>query len=305
MMSQHYEIHLRANHQVGLYLLLFKKFSLKKAEERFPCLSDRSNIVVIADEAHRSQYGFDAMLDRDGKFKYGYAQHLRDALPNATFIGFTGTPIESGDKDTRSVFGDYISIYDIEDAVRDGATLPIYYESRLAKIDLDSATMKEIDDEIAGITKQDESSDKEKFKSKWSTLEKLVGAKARVQQIAADIVTHFEDRTASIDGKGMIVAMSRHIAVDLYNEIVAIRPDWHSEDPKKGAIKVIMTGSASDDASMQPHIYLKQVKKDIEKRIKDVDDELKLVIVRDMWLTGFDAPSLHTMYIDKPMKSQT
>jgi len=179
----------------GIIFTTIQKFSLKKEEDRFPCLSDRSNIVVIADEAHRSQYGFDAMLDKDGKFKYGYAQHLRDALPNATFIGFTGTPIESEDKDTRSVFGDYISIYDIEDAVRDGATLPIYYESRLAKIDLNSDTLKEIDREIAGITEQSETSDsdREKFKSKWSTLEKLVGAKARVQQIAKDIVTHFED----------------------------------------------------------------------------------------------------------------
>lgn len=287
----------------GIIFTTIQKFSLKKEESRFPILSDRSNIVVIADEAHRSQYGFDAMLDKDGKFKYGYAQHLRDALPNATFIGFTGTPIESEDKDTRAVFGDYISVYDIEDAVRDGATVPIYYESRLAKLDLNAEILKEIDKEVGDLDIGDELSDRERFKSKWSALEKLVGSEPRIKQIAQDIVTHFEDRTATIDGKGMIVAMSRQIAVDLYDAIVAIRPSWHSADPTKGAIKIIMTGSASDEAKLQKHIYSKQVKKDLEKRIKDVDDELKLVIVRDMWLTGFDAPSMHTMYIDKPMKS--
>lgn len=287
----------------GIIFTTIQKFGLKKEERRFPILSDRSNIVVIADEAHRSQYGFDAMLDKDGKFKYGYAQHLRDALPNATFIGFTGTPIESEDRDTRAVFGDYISVYDIEDAVRDGATVPIYYESRLAKLDLNSEILKEIDKEVGDLDIGDEVSDRERFKSKWSALEKLVGSEPRIKQIAQDIVTHFEDRTAVIDGKGIIVAMSRHIAVDLYDAIISLRPDWHNEDPTKGAIKIIMTGSASDDAKLQKHIYSKQVKKDLEKRIKDVDDELKLVIVRDMWLTGFDAPSMHTMYIDKPMKS--
>ncbi|MCT7594238.1 type I restriction endonuclease subunit R [Aliarcobacter butzleri] len=287
----------------GIIFTTIQKFGLKKEESRFPVLSDRSNIVVIADEAHRSQYGFDAMLDKDGKFKYGYAQHLRDALPNATFIGFTGTPIESEDRDTRAVFGDYISVYDIEDAVRDGATVPIYYESRLAKLDLNSEILKEIDKEVGDLDIGDEVSDRERFKSKWSALEKLVGSEPRIKQIAQDIVTHFEDRTAVIDGKGIIVAMSRHIAVDLYDAIVALRPDWHNEDPTKGAVKIIMTGSASDEAKLQKHIYSKQVKKDLEKRIKNVDDELKLVIVRDMWLTGFDAPSMHTMYIDKPMKS--
>ena len=287
----------------GIIFTTIQKFSLKKEESRFPILSDRSNIVVIADEAHRSQYGFDAMLDKDGKFKYGYAQHLRDALPNATFIGFTGTPIESEDKDTRAVFGDYISVYDIEDAVRDGATVPIYYESRLAKLDLNAEILKEIDKEVGDLDIGDELSDRERFKSKWSALEKLVGSEPRIKQIAQDIVTHFEDRTATIEGKGMIVAMSRQIAVDLYDAIVSIRPSWHSDDPTKGAIKIIMTGSASDEAKLQKHIYSKQIKKDLEKRIKDVDDELKLVIVRDMWLTGFDAPSMHTMYIDKPMKS--
>lgn len=287
----------------GIIFTTIQKFGLQKEEDKFPLLSDRTNIVVIADEAHRSQYGFDAMLDKDGKFKYGYAQHLRDALPNATFIGFTGTPIESEDKDTRAVFGDYISIYDIEDAVRDGATVPIYYESRLAKLDLNAEVLKEIDADIGELTIDEELSDKEKFKSKWSALEKLVGSEPRIKQIAKDIVGHFEDRLSTIDGKGMIVAMSRQIAVDLYDAIVALRPDWHNDDPTKGAIKIIMTGSASDDAKLQKHIYSKQTKKDLEKRIKDVDDELKLVIVRDMWLTGFDAPNMHTMYIDKPMKS--
>ena len=288
----------------GIIFTTIQKFSLKKEESRFPVLSERDNIVVIADEAHRSQYGFDAMLDSEtGSFKYGYAQHLRDAIPNATFIGFTGTPIESEDKDTRSVFGDYISVYDIEDAVADGATVPIYYESRLAKLDLDAEVLKEIDEDVGELVEDEELSDKEKFKSKWSALEKLVGSEPRIKQIANDLVTHFEERIATIDGKGMIVAMSRQIAVDLYDAIVAIRPQWHSEDPTKGAIKIIMTGSASDDAKLQKHIYSKQVKKDLERRIKDPEDELRLVIVRDMWLTGFDAPSMHTMYIDKPMKS--
>jgi len=288
----------------GIIFTTIQKFSLKKDESSFPVLSERDNIVVIADEAHRSQYGFDAMLNNEtGEFKYGYAQHLRDAIPNATFIGFTGTPIESEDRDTRSVFGDYISVYDIEDAVADGATVPIYYESRLAKLDLDSDVLKEIDKDIGDLDIGEEVSDREKFKSKWSALEKLVGSEPRIKQIAKDLVTHFEERTAVIEGKGMIVAMSRQIAVDLYDAIVAIRPEWHNEDPTKGAIKIIMTGSASDDAKLQKHIYSKQVKKDLERRIKNPDDELKLVIVRDMWLTGFDAPSMHTMYIDKPMKS--
>jgi len=288
----------------GIIFTTIQKFSLKKEESRFPVLSERDNIVVIADEAHRSQYGFDAMLDKEsGEFKYGYAQHLRDAVPNATFIGFTGTPIESEDRDTRAVFGDYISVYDIEDAVADGATVPIYYESRLAKLDLDADVLKEIDDDVSELEIGEEQSDRERFKSKWSALEKLVGAKARIEQIANDLVEHFEERTAIIEGKGMIVAMSRQIAVELYDAIVALRPEWDSEDPQKGVIKIIMTGSASDDANMQKHLYSKQTKKEIEKRFKDPEDELKLVIVRDMWLTGFDAPSVHTMYVDKPMRS--
>ena len=288
----------------GIIFTTIQKFSLRAAESSFPVLSERDNIVVIADEAHRSQYGFDAMLDTEtGAFKYGYAQHLRDAVPNATFIGFTGTPIEQEDKSTVSVFGDYISVYDIEDAVRDGATVPIYYESRLAKLDLDQAVLDEIDEDVGDLVEDEELVDREKFKSRWSALEKLVGAEDRIKQIAADLVEHFEDRTAIIEGKGMIVAMSRQIAVELYDAIVAIRPQWHDEDPTKGAIKIIMTGSASDDSNMQKHLYNKKAKQNIEKRFKDSNDGLRLVIVRDMWLTGFDAPSVHTMYIDKPMKS--
>ena len=288
----------------GIIFTTIQKFSLRKSESNFPILSERENIVVIADEAHRSQYGFDAMLDKEtGSFKYGYAQHLREAIPNATFIGFTGTPIETEDKDTRAVFGDYISIYDIEDAVTDGATVPIYFESRLAKLDLDKAAIEEIDADVEDLVEDEGLADREKFKSKWSALEKLVGAEGRIKQIAQDLVEHFEDRTASIEGKGMIVAMSRQIAVQLYDAIVELRPGWHDEDATKGAIKIIMTGSASDDSKMQKHLYNKQVKKDIEKRFKDSEDKLKLVIVRDMWLTGFDAPCAHTMYVDKPMKS--
>ncbi|HIC9088361.1 TPA: type I restriction endonuclease subunit R [Legionella pneumophila] len=287
----------------GIVFTTIQKFSLKKDEDRFPLLSDRENIVVIADEAHRSQYGFDAMLDDDGSFKYGYAQHLRDAVPNATFLGFTGTPIEGTDRDTRAVFGDYISIYDIEDAVKDGATVPIYYESRLAKLDLDSEILKEIDEDVSYLVEDEELANREQFKSKWTALEKLVGAEQRIKQVTNDLVCHFEERTGVIRGKGMIVAMSRHIAVRMYDAIIAERPDWHSEDPLKGKIKIIMTGTKSDDAIMQPHLYSKKVKEDIEKRFKDPDDELQLVIVRDMWLTGFDAPCAHTMYIDKPMKA--
>jgi len=288
----------------GIIFTTIQKFALKNEESNFPTLSQRDNIVVITDEAHRSQYGFDAVLDsKTGTYKYGYAKHLRDALPNATFIGFTGTPIENGDKDTRAVFGDYISVYDIEDAVADGATVPIFYESRLAKLDLDAEVLQEIDAEVGELVEDEELSDAEKFKSKWSALEKLVGAKPRIEQVARDLVEYFEDRVATIEGKGMIVAMSRQIAVELYDAIVKLRPAWHDEDPMKGAIKVIMTGSASDNEKLQKHIYNKKTKKLFERRIKDENDELKLVIVVDMWLTGFDAPSMHTMYIDKPMRS--
>jgi type I restriction enzyme R subunit len=287
----------------GIIFTTVQKFALLNDESGHPVLNDRHNIVVISDEAHRSQYGLKATLKQDGTYKFGYARHMRDALPNAAFIGFTGTPISSEDKDTRAVFGDYVSIYDIKDAVDDGATVPIYYESRLAKLDINREQIEELSDQVEEVVEDDEDvGSREKTKGEWSRLEKLVGAGPRLKQVAADLVNHFETRSSTIDGKAMIVAMSREIAVHLYNEIVALRPQWHDDDPEKGAIKIVMTGSASDRALLQPHIHNKQTKKRFEKRFKDTSDPLKLVIVRDMWLTGFDAPCCHTMYVDKPMK---
>jgi len=289
----------------GIIFTTVQKFSLLNGEEHHPPLSQRSNIVVISDEAHRSQYGLKAVLDKKtGKYKFGYAKHLRDALPMASFIGFTGTPIATEDKDTRAVFGDYVSIYDIQDAVDDGATVPIYYESRLAKLDINQAEIEKLNEEVDEIMEDEEDlSTREKAKSKWATLEKLVGAEPRINEVAKDLVQHFEERCATIEGKGMIVAMSREICAHLYNAITALRPDWHDTDIDKGAIKVIMTASASDKPLLQAHNYNKVQKKRLEKRFKDPNDPLKLVIVRDMWLTGFDAPCAHTMYIDKPMRS--
>lgn len=287
----------------GIIFTTVQKFALLDGESEHPLLNGRHNIVVMSDEAHRSQYGLKAKLNNDGTYKFGYAKHMRDALKNAAFIGFTGTPISSEDKDTRAVFGDYVSIYDIQDAVDDGATVPIYYESRLAKLDINQAEIEELSDQVDEVVEDEEDvGNREKTKSEWSRLEKLVGATPRLKQIAADLVAHFEARTEATAGKGMIVTMSREICVHLYNEIVALRPDWHDPDPEKGKIKVVMTGSASDKPLLQPHIHNKQVKKRLEKRFKDVKDPLQLVIVRDMWLTGFDAPCTHTMYIDKPMK---
>ncbi|HQZ60236.1 MAG TPA: type I restriction endonuclease subunit R, partial [Acinetobacter sp.] len=287
----------------GIIFTTVQKFALLDGEAEHPLLNGRHNIVVMSDEAHRSQYGLKAKLSNDGTYKFGYAKHMRDALKNAAFIGFTGTPISSEDKDTRAVFGDYVSIYDIQDAVEDGATVPIYYESRLAKLDINKAEIEELSDQVDEVVEDEEDvGSREKTKGEWSRLEKLVGATPRLKQIAADLVTHFEARTEATAGKGMIVTMSREICVHLYNEIIALRPDWHDDDPKKGKIKIVMTGSASDKPLLQPHIYNKQVKKSLEKRFKDVNDPLQLVIVRDMWLTGFDAPCTHTMYIDKPMK---
>lgn len=287
----------------GIIFTTVQKFALLEGESEHPLLNGRHNIVVMSDEAHRSQYGLKAKLGNDGTYKFGYAKHMRDALKNAAFIGFTGTPISSEDKDTRAVFGDYVSIYDIQDAVDDGATVPIYYESRLAKLDINQAEIEELSDQVDEVVEDEEDvGNREKTKSEWSRLEKLVGATPRLKQIAADLVAHFEARTEATAGKGMIVTMSREICVHLYNEIIALRPDWHDPDPEKGKIKIVMTGSASDKPLLQPHIYNKQVKKRLEKRFKDVNDPLQLVIVRDMWLTGFDAPCTHTMYIDKPMK---
>ena len=246
-----------------------------------PALSTRSNIVVISDEAHRSQYGDKARLvkykDKQGKeqhrYTFGYSKHMRDALPQASFIGFTGTPISMEDKDTRAVFGDYVSIYDIQDAVDDRATVPIYYESRLAKLDINRAEIDELNEDVDELFEDDEDiSHREQAKSKWAALEKLVGSEPRLQLVAEDLVTHFTRRTDNLPGKAMVVCMSREICVDLYNAIVAIKPDWHSDDPTKGAIKVVMTGASSDREKLRAHIHSNGVKKSIEKRFKTVDD---------------------------------
>ncbi len=287
----------------GIIFTTVQKFSLLGEETAHPILSARHNIVVVSDEAHRSQYGDKAKLNtKTGKYTFGYSKHMRDALPYASFIGFTGTPIDSADKDTRAVFGDYVSIYDIQDAVDDGATVPIYYESRLAKLDINAANIEALNDDVEDVIEGEEERDKEKTKSKWAALEKLVGSEPRMEQVGKDLVGHFESRLATMPGKGMVVCMSREICVDMYNAIVDLRPEWHDADPAKGAIKIVMTGSASDKEKLQPHIHNKETKKLFEKRFKDVNDPLQLVIVRDMWLTGFDAPNCHTMYIDKPMK---
>ncbi|EHL24677.1 HsdR family type I site-specific deoxyribonuclease [Acidovorax sp. NO-1] len=289
----------------GIIFATIQKFMPGEDEDTFPVLSERSNIVVIADEAHRTQYGFKATLKgKPGEEKYqaGYAQHLRDALPNATFVGFTGTPVSSTDHDTRAVFGEYIHVYDMQQAKEDGATVAIYYESRLAKLRLKDEDLPSIDDEVDELAEDEEESQQAKLKSRWAALEKIVGAEPRVASVAADLVAHFEERSTAQSGKAMVVAMSRDICVHLYNEIIKLRPDWHDPDPEKGAIKIVMTGSASDKALLRPHIYDGKVKKRLEKRFKDPADPLRLVIVRDMWLTGFDAPCVHTLYVDKPMK---
>jgi type I restriction enzyme R subunit len=275
----------------GIIFTTIQKF-LSENGERFPLLSNRRNIVVIADEAHRSQYDF---ID-------GLARNMRDALPDASFIGFTGTPIEKADRSTPAVFGDYISIYDIQQAVLDGATVRIFYESRLAKLELKEEERPHIDPEFEEVTEGEEETVRQRLKTKWARLEAMVGTEKRIGLIAKDIIDHFDQRLQVMDGKGMIVCMSRRICVDLYDAIIKLRPSWHSDDDSKGFIKVIMTGSASDPPSYQPHVRNKERREFIKKRMKDPADPLKLVIVRDMWLTGFDAPCLHTMYIDKPMR---
>ncbi|MBG4836085.1 type I restriction endonuclease subunit R [Pseudomonas aeruginosa] len=277
--------------------------TLQKFGEIAEPLTTRRNAVVIADEAHRSQYGFKAKVDaKTGEISYGFAKYMRDALPNASFIGFTGTPIEADDVNTPAVFGHYIDIYDISRAVEDGATVPIYYESRLARIELDEDEKPKIDAEVEELTEGDEAADQERFKKKWSTVEALVGSDKRLALVAKDMVAHFEDRVAALDGKAMVVCMSRRICVKLYDEIVKLRPDWHSADDNAGAIKIVMTGAASDPQEWQQHIGNKARRDLLAKRARDPKDPLKLVIVRDMWLTGFDAPCMHTMYIDKPMQ---
>jgi type I restriction enzyme, R subunit len=332
--------HLLANRPSGgIIFTTIQKFTPGEDEDTFPVLSGRRNIVVLCDEAHRTQYGFEARLvnvkgrsaesvANEGQtlqvpeprseyqvasaVRYGYAQHLRDALPGATFVAFTGTPVSLSDRDTRAVFGDYVHIYDIEQAVKDGATVPIYFESRLAKLELKNTDVTLLDSEVDELAEDDEGDAARVAKlRRWAALEKLVGAPPRIKKVAADIVTHFENRLVAQTeemrqdaqgGKAMVVAMSRDICVHLYNAIVALRPHWHSDDLAEGTIKVVMTGSASDKALLKPHIYSRDVRKRLETRFKNPMDPFKLVIVRDMWLTGFDAPCLHTLYVDKPMR---
>lgn len=327
----------------GIVFATIQKFMPGEDEDAFPLLSNRSNIVVIADEAHRTQYGFEARLktlkqrpaastsatelttgtgqpaehkaefappanryqvERDAVTRYqvGHAQHLRNALPHATFVAFTGTPVSGEDRDTRAVFGDYISIYDMQQAKEDGATVAIYYESRLARLGLKANELATIDDEVDELAEDEEESQQARLKSRWAALAKVVGAEPRIASVAADLVAHFEERGKAQTGKAMVVGMSRDICVHLYDEIVKLRPDWHSADLAQGTIKIVMTGSASDKMLLRPHIYSTQVKKRLEKRFKNPGDPLRMVIVRDMWLTGFDAPCVHTLYIDKPMK---
>ncbi|MBU0974384.1 type I restriction endonuclease subunit R [Patescibacteria group bacterium] len=276
----------------GVIFTTIQKFFPENGEQTYPQLSGRKNIVVIADEAHRSQY----------EFISGFAKHMRDALPNASFIGFTGTPVELTDRNTRAVFGEYVDVYDVTRAVEDHATVPIYYEARLARIELKKEEQPKIDPEFEELTEGEEVERKEKLKSRWARLEALVGSEKRIKLVAKDLVDHFENKLGAIEGKGIIVAMSRRIAVELYNEIIQLRPNWYSDDDSKGFLKVVMTGSAADPLNYQPHIRPKHAMDAMALRMKDPDDSLKLAIVRDMWLTGFDVPSLHTMYIDKPMK---
>ncbi len=276
----------------GVVFTTIQKFLPDEGGTRFPRLTDRRNVIVIADEAHRSQYDF---VD-------GFARNIRDALPNATFTGFTGTPIELADRSTPAVFGDYIDIYDLARAVDDGATVPIYYESRLAKLDLPEDEKPRVDEEFEDVTEGAEESAKEKIKSRWAALEALVGTEKRLSIVAADLVEHFEQRSSALEGKAMIVTMSRRIAVELHDELVKLRPQWAGKTDAEGALKVVMTGSASDPLPWQPHIRNKARREALARRFRDPDDPFQIVIVRDMWLTGFDAPSLHTMYLDKPMR---
>jgi type I restriction enzyme R subunit len=289
----------------GVVFTTIQKFAPEDGEEAFPALTDRRNIFVFTDEAHRSQYGFKARIDKSNKFKVGYAQHLRDALPNATFIAFTGTPVEQADKDTRLVFGDEIDVYDMAQANEDGATVPIFYESRLVELDISDEAKKELDEIAEDLIEDEEDEIQANLKRQWAELERIVGAQPRLARIAEDIVNHFENRCKSPelqDGKAMVVGMSRNICVDLYEEIIKLRPEWHSDDHRKGAIKIVFHSSASDNEKLRPHAYTEPQKRDLENRFRDPKDELKIVIVRDMWLTGYDSPPCHTMYVDKPMK---
>ncbi|QLC50059.1 type I restriction endonuclease subunit R [Methanolobus zinderi] len=292
----------------GIVFTTIQKFLPENSEDSFPALTERSNVIVIADEAHRSQYGLEMKMsqkDDEARFSYGFAKHMRDALPNASFIGFTGTPIEFDDRNTPAIFGDYIDIYDIEQAVKDGVTVKIFYENRLSRIDIVAEARDTLDTQFALLTEDREEYESEKLKSRWSRLDAVVGSKSNLKKLAADIIPHFESRVATLEGKGMIVCMNRRTCVDLYNEIIALRPNWHDDDDLKGAVKVIITGSAADEKSMQPHIRSKSKRMKIRDRMQDPDDPLKIVIVCDMWLTGFDAPCLHTMYFIKWLKGHT
>lgn len=287
----------------GVIFTTIQKFYPEDGGDTYPTLSERTNIIVMADEAHRSQYGLQARVrESDAKMVYGNAKYMRDALPKASYIGFTGTPIEFEDKSTPAVFGDYIDIYDIERAVDDKSTVPIYYESRLIDLGIDETTKQWLDDEVDQLLEGEEQTRQDKLKNEYAQKEAIVGNSERLELVAKDIVEHFENRLSTLDGKGMIVTMSRQIAADLYDKIVAIRPEWHSDDVNEGVIKTIITGSASDEEKLQKHIRGKNQLKVVEKRIKDPSSSLKLVIVCDMWLTGFDVPSMHTMYLDKPLK---
>ena len=289
----------------GVIFTTLQKFTPDEGLTEYPVLTNRRNVIVIADEAHRSQYGFKAKIEKKtGEISYGFAKYLREGLPNASFIGFTGTPIEKDDVNTPAVFGDYIDIYDINRAVEDGATVPIYFESRLARIELDEDEKPKIDAEIADLTEDQAQDEQERIKRKWASVEALVGSDKRLALVVRDLVQHFEDRVAALDGKGMIVCMSRRICVALYHAIVKLRPEWHSNDDEAGAIKVVMTGAPSDPPSWQQHIGKrpKARREMLAKRTKRPSDPLKLVIVRDMWLTGFDAPCMNVMYVDKPMR---
>jgi type I restriction enzyme R subunit len=288
----------------GVVFTTIQKFQLSEQEEKFPVLTDRRNVFVFTDEAHRSQYGFAAKIEKN-KFKVGYAQHLRDALPNATFFAFTGTPVAEVDRDTRQVFGDEIDIYDMVQANEDGATVPIYYESRLVNLELPEEAKLELNELAEQLVENEEENVQATLKRRWADLELIVGSEPRIREIAKDIVSHFANRCAApemADGKAMVVGMSRNICVDLYTEIIKIKPEWHSDDHRSGGIKIVFHSSASDSEKIRPHIYTKQQKRDLENRFKDPEDPLKIVIVRDMWLTGYDSPPCHTMYVDKPMK---
>lgn len=289
----------------GIIFTTVQKFAPEEGSSVYETLSGRRNIVVMADEAHRSQYGFGGKTVEKGDqavIKYGFAKYLRDGLPKASFIGFTGTPIERDDASTPAVFGNYIDVYDIEQAVADGATVRIYYESRLAKLNLDEEKIPELDREFEELTEGEEESASQKTKAKWTQLEAIVGHPKRIEAIAADFIQHFETRQEAFEGKVMFVAMSRRIAVEMYEAIVTLRPDWHDDDLKKGKIKVVMTSSSSDPVEWARHSTNKHDRQNLAERLKDPSDGLEIVIVRDMWLTGFDAPSLHTLYVDKPMK---